>query len=96
MPDPAAAVAANAGTVAGLALRGATPFGAIAGALGGQKLLGGGDGGADCGGALAVARGQPASRRRRHIAHREPAPSHQPAPQPKPPNAGSLLRQLFR
>jgi hypothetical protein len=97
VPDPAAAVAANAGTVAGLALRGATPFGAFAGALGEQKLLGGGGGGADCGGALAIARGQPASTApAAHQPTAEPAPSHQPAPQQKPPNAGSLLRQLFR
>jgi AsmA protein len=97
VPDPAAAIAANAGTVAGLALRGATPFGAFAGALGEQKLLGGGGGGADCGAALAIARGQPASTApAAHQPTTEPAPSHQPAPQQKPPNAGSVLRQLFR
>lgn len=95
-PDPAAAVTANAGTIAGLALRGATPFGAIAGALGEQKLLGGGGGGADCGAALAIARGQPASAAPAARPAPEPAPSRQPAQQQKPPNAGSVLRQLFR
>jgi uncharacterized protein involved in outer membrane biogenesis len=93
-PDPAAAVTANAGTVAGLALRGATPLGAIAGALGEQKLFGGGGG--DCGAALAIARGQPAGTAPARQAA-EPVPPHQPAQQqPKPPNPGTLLRQLFR
>jgi uncharacterized protein involved in outer membrane biogenesis len=95
-PDPAAAVADNAGTIAGLALRGATPFGAIAGALGGSKLLGGGGGGADCGAALAIARGQPVSTAPAARPPTEPAPAHQPAQQQKPPNPGSVLRQLFR
>ena len=96
VPDPAAAVADNAGTIAGLALRGATPFGAIAGALGGSKLLGGGGGGADCGTALAIARGQPASTAPAARQTTEPAPARQPAQQQKPPNPGSVLRQLFR
>ncbi len=96
VPDPAAAVADNAGTIAGLALRGATPFGAIAGALGGSKLLGGGGGGADCGAALAIARGQPASTAPAARQPAEPAPGRQPAQQQKPPNPGSVLRQLFR
>jgi uncharacterized protein involved in outer membrane biogenesis len=91
-PDPAAAVAANAGTVAGI-LSGATPLGLAAGALGGQKLLGGGSG-VDCGAALAAARGQSGGA--------APAPTTQPAPAqqqpaaPKAPNPGALLRQLFR
>ena len=96
VPDPAAAVADNAGTIAGLALRGATPFGAIAGALGGSKLLGGGGGGAECGAALAIARGQPASTAPAARQPAEPAPGRQPAQQQKPPNPGSVLRQLFR
>ena len=41
--DPTAAVTQNAGTVAGAVLSGATPLGAIAGALGGKQLLGGSD-----------------------------------------------------
>jgi uncharacterized protein involved in outer membrane biogenesis len=100
-PDPAAAVAANAGTVAGLALRGATPLGAIAGALGQQKLFGGGAGGADCGAALAIARGlpggtAPARQAAQPEPSSQPAQQQKPAPQQKPPNAGSVLRQLFR
>jgi AsmA family len=96
VPDPAAAVAANAGTAASLALRGATPLGAIAGALGQQKLLGGGGGSADCGAALAIARGQPGSPAPASHQATEPEPSRQPAQQQKPPNPGTLLRQLFR
>ncbi len=101
VPDPAAALTANAGTVAGLALRGATPFGAIAGALGQQKLFGGGASGADCGASLAIARGQPGGAAPAHPAAQpeppgQPAQPHPPAPQQKPPNAGSVLRQLFR
>ena len=38
--DPAAAIGQNAGTVAGAVLSGATPLGALAGALGGKQLLG--------------------------------------------------------
>ena len=94
VPDPAAAAVANAGTVAGLALRGATPFGAIAGALGGERLLGGGTGGTGCGPALAIARGQQTGAPARPAG--QPAPAAQPAPPPKPPNAGTILRQLFR
>lgn len=96
-PDPAAAVAANAGTVAGAVLSHTTPLGAIADAMGGQKLLGGGAGGADCGAALAAARGQPAAAAPTGQAA-PPAPSGQPTQQQKPkqPDAGSLLRQLLR
>jgi uncharacterized protein involved in outer membrane biogenesis len=101
VPDPAAAVAANAGTVAGLALRGATPFGAIAGALGQQKLFGGGGGSAECGPTLAIARGQPGGTAPARPAAQpepsgQPAQPHQPAQPQKPPNAGSVLRQLLR
>jgi AsmA protein len=87
--DPAAAVLDNAGTVVGL-LSGATPLGMIAGALTGQKLLGGGEAG-DCGPALAVARGQAAPVRQAGST----APAN-PSAQQKPPNAGALLKQLFR
>ena len=45
--DPAAAIGQNAGTVAGAVLSGATPLGALAGALGGKQLLGGSE--ATCG-----------------------------------------------
>ncbi len=102
-PDPGAAVAANAGTVAGVLLGGTTPLGMIAGALGGQKLLGGGAG-ADCGAALTIARGQPGGTAPTSQAA-QPAPSGQPAQQPpgsspgagsKLPDVGGLLRQLFR
>ena len=96
-PDPTAAVAANAGTVAGAVLNHTTPFGALAGAMGGQKLLGGSATGADCGPALAIARGQPAGAAPAGQAA-PPAPSGQPAAQPKPeaPDVGGLLKQLLR
>src|SRR6185312_16127586 len=55
--DAGAAVLDNAGTVAGTVLGNATPLGLVAGALGGQKLLGGNNH-VDCGPALAAARGQ--------------------------------------
>jgi uncharacterized protein involved in outer membrane biogenesis len=96
-PDPTAAVTANAGTVAGAVLSHTTPFGALAGAMGGQKLLGGGATGADCGPALAMARGQPAGAAPTGQAA-PPAPSGQPAqpPKPKAPDAAGLLKQLLR
>jgi hypothetical protein len=50
-PDPAGAVAENAGTVAGAVLGNATPFGMIAGALGGKQIAGGAG---DCGAAPAT------------------------------------------
>jgi AsmA protein len=87
--DAAAAVLDNAGTVVGL-LSGATPLSMIAGVLTGQKLQGGGEA-ADCGPALAVARGQAAPVRQAGST----APASPPAQQ-KPPNAGALLKQLFR
>jgi hypothetical protein len=90
-PDPAAAVAANAGNIAGAVIGKATPLGMIAGALSGQQpALGALN--VNCGAALASARGEavPAT----------PAPAAaapaQPAPKPKPPNPGNLLKQLFR
>ena len=54
-PDPAATVTQNAGTVAGAVLGSTTPMGLIAGALGAKQLRGGSE--ADCGAALAAARG---------------------------------------
>ena len=102
-PDPEAAVTQNAGTVAGAVITGATPLGMIAGAMGGQKLLGGG--GVDCGPALAAARGgapvaaspspsQPAQTAAPQTAAPQTAPA--PAQKPKPPNLGGVLNQLFR
>ncbi len=87
VPDPAAAVSQNAGTVAGALLGNTTPLGAIAGALGGKQLLGAP--GVDCGAALTAAVGTSA-------APSSPAVSPAPQRQAKPPNAGSVLRQLFR
>ena len=78
--DPAAAVGQNAGTVAGAVLNGATPLGALAGALGGKQLLGGSE--ANCGpsgGAASLGRAAPSP----------------PLPQ-KLPKAGDVLKQLFR
>ena len=93
-PDPAAAVAANAGTVAGAVIGNTTPLGMIAGALGGKKVLGTPEA-VDCGSALAMARGQTVSA----PATTQPAaPATAPAPKPKPQpsNPGNVLRQLFR
>ena len=90
--DTAAAIGANAGTVAGTVLGSATPLGLVAGALGGQKVLGGGES-VNCGAALAAARGGalpvPAA------APAQQAPAPQPS-QPKAPNPGQLLQRLFR
>jgi uncharacterized protein involved in outer membrane biogenesis len=90
-PDPTAAVAENAGTVAGAVLGSTTPMGLIAGALGAKQLEGGSH--ADCGAALAAARGTTVP-----AAQASPAP--QAAPQPKRkqklPDVGSALKQLFR
>jgi AsmA protein len=88
VPDPAAAVTQNAGTVAGAVLSKTTPLGIVAGALGEKKLLGGAE--ADCGAALAAARGgggTPAT-----------GPAAPPAPQQqkKAPDVGGALKQLFR
>ena len=93
--DTAATIGANAGTVAGTVLGSATPLGLVTGALGGQKLLGGGGEAVNCGAALAAARGEaaPATATAPH-----PAPAQAPAPQqqPKLPNPGQLLQKLFR
>ena len=88
--DTAATVTANVGTVAGTVLGSATPLGLVAGALGGQKLLGGSEG-VDCGAALAAARGQAAP-----AASSAPAPAAPPQEKPKAPNPGQLLQRLFR
>ena len=94
--DTAGAIADNAGTVAGVLLGDTSPLGAIAGALGGQKLLGGGGEGADCSSALAIARGQAGGAAAVHPAA-QPSPSPAaPKPKPKAPNVGNLLHQLFR
>ncbi len=90
-PDPTATVTQNAGTVAGAVLGNTTPMGLIAGALGVKQLQGGLA--ADCGAALAAARGTAAP-----AAQSNPAP--QAAPQQKQkqklPDVGSALKQLFR
>ena len=92
-PDPTAAVAANAGTVAG-ALLGHTHPSRRTGRRDGRTEIAGD---ADCGVALAVARGQPAGAASTGQAA-PPAQSGQPPQQQKPklPDAGSLLRQLIR
>ncbi len=94
-PEPAAALADNAGTIAGLAT-GATPLGMIAGALAGQKLLGNTPG-ENCNVALAVARGSavPASETTQQPRAGTPAPAPAPA-KPKAPDVGNLLRQFLR
>ncbi|HSZ93333.1 MAG TPA: AsmA family protein [Acetobacteraceae bacterium] len=90
-PDPTATVTQNAGTVAGAVLGSTTPMGLIAGALGAKQLQGGSE--ADCGAALAAARGTagPAA---------QSNPAQQAAPQQKQkqklPDVGSALKQLFR
>ena len=90
-PDPTATVTQNAGTVAGAVLGNTTPMGLIAGALGVKQLQGGSE--ADCGAALAAARGTAVP-----AAQSNPAP--QAAPQQKQkqklPDVGSALKQLFR
>ncbi len=90
-----AAVQSNAGALAGGVLRNATRLGAL-----GKALLGGGANGAasaaaavSCPEALALARGGPAPAATTRPA--VPASSASNA-QRKPPNAGALLRQLFR
>jgi AsmA protein len=76
------AAEANAGTVAGVAIGGATGLGIVGGLLGADKLIGGGS--ADiCSPALAAARGQPIP---------EPAKAAQPSVS----NPGALLKNLFR
>ncbi len=81
--------------MAGALLRDTSPLGAIAGALGGQKLLGGGEG-ADCNSALAIARGEAGGAAAVHpSAQPSPSPAA-PQPKTKAPNAGNLLQQLFR
>jgi hypothetical protein len=96
-PDPTAAVTANIGTAAGVAgtvLSTATPLGLVAGALGGQKLLGGSEG-VDCSAALAEARGQ-AAPAATPATSSAPAPTAAPREKPKLPNPGQLLQKLFR
>ncbi len=89
--DTAATIGANAGTVAGTVLGSATPLGLVAGALGGQKLLGGGGESVNCGAALAAARGEAAPA----AASAQPAPAPEPS-RPKLPNPAQLLQKLFR
>jgi AsmA protein len=84
--DTAAAVTENAGTVAGTVLGKTNPLGAIAGALGAKQLLGGGPS-VDCGPALGAARGG---------AGQVPTARSAPTAQPKLPNIGGALKQLFR
>jgi uncharacterized protein involved in outer membrane biogenesis len=86
VPDTAAGITENAGTVAGAVLGSTTPLGLAAGALGAKQLFGGAA--IDCGAALAGARGTSGTA----------APAAQPIPQQqqKPPNLGGMLKQLFR
>ena len=100
-PDPAATVTQNAGTVAGAVIMGATPLGLIAGAAGGQKLLGGG--GVDCGAAVAAARGGATATPASAASPSQPAqPAQTTAPQQaapaqkKQPSLGGVLNNLFR
>ena len=90
-PDPAATVAQNAGTVAGAVLGSTTPMGLIAGALGAKPLQGGAQ--ADCGAALAAARGTAVP-----AAQSNPGPLAAPQQKQKQklPDVGSALKQLFR
>jgi AsmA protein len=78
------AAEANAGTVAGAAIGGATGLGIVAGLLGGDKVLGGGTPDI-CTPALAAARGQ---------AVPEAAPAK--ADKPNASNPGAYLKNLFR
>jgi AsmA protein len=75
---------ANAGTVAGAVIGGATGLGIVGGLLGADKLLGGGSGDV-CPAALSAARGQ---------AVPEAAPAK--AGKPSVSNPGALLKNLFR
>ena len=75
---------ANAGTVAGAVIGGATGLGIVGGLLGADKLLGGGAGDV-CPTALAAARGQAAA---------DATPAK--AGKPNVPNPGALLKKLFR
>ena len=88
-PDAAAAIAENAGTVAGAVLGNTTPLGLVAGALGGEATVRWRGDRLRCG--PRGARGTPG-------ATAPAAPAAQPAPQqqPKPPNLGGVLKQLFR
>jgi hypothetical protein len=75
---------ANAGTVAGAVIGGATGLGIVGGLLGADKLFGDGSGDV-CPAALASARGQP-------------VPNASPAKSGKPnaANPGAFLKNLFR
>lgn len=88
--DSVGTAEANAGTVAGAVIGGATPLGLLGGVLGADKLTGGGSGDV-CPGPLALARG--------HAAPEEsgsrPATAGA-APKPKPSSPAGLLQQLFR
>jgi AsmA protein len=75
---------ANAGTVAGAVIGGATGLGIVGGLLGGDKLLGGGSGDV-CAPALAAARGQA-----------EPDAAPAKAAKPNAPNPAAFLKNLFR
>ena len=107
VPDPTATITANAGTVAGAVVGGATPLGLAAGLLGGDKVIKnvlGGGGGVDCAAALAIARSQsgaaPVQPAAQTGAPGQAAPAPAPAPaqaaKPKPASPGDLLKQLFR
>lgn len=88
-PDAAAAIAGNAGTIAGVMAGKANPFEVIIGALGGKQVLQGAS--IDCGSALAAARVTAES-------PVPPAPAARPSPRlpPQIPNVGRMLQQLFR
>ena len=88
-PDPAAAVAANAGTVAGAVLGNATPLGLMAGALGGHG--GGNAEAADCGAALALVRGSAGG-----PAAAQPAAGNRPRQPPRHRHRSSRSRRIRR
>lgn len=89
--NEAAAVQGNAGAVAGAVIGNATPLGIVAGLAGADKLVGGGTTDV-CPAALAAARGQAAPAQAAEQAPAQP----QPAQKPAKPDAGAILKQLFR
>ena len=92
--DTVGAATSNAGSIAGAVVTHATPLGILGGMVGADKLLGlaAGD---PCPAALAIARGQAAPAAAAPTA--APAPAPAPATQqPKLPQPGNTLRNLFR
>ncbi len=84
------AAESNAGTIAGAVIGNATPLGIVGGLFGADKLLGGGA--TDiCAPALAAARGQAVPTAAPTAAQAAP-----PTGKPAAPNAGAILKNLFR